>query len=482
MAGITAYGAYVPRARLQRGAIRATLGAGGGKGTRAVASYDEDTTSMAVEAGRIALRGRDADVAAVDQLYFATAAPAYLDKTNATAVHAGLALGEQVLAADFGGAVRSGVAALLAASQSTASTLVALSDTRTGRPGGVDEAAGGDAAAVFVLGEGTASAPVLAEVVTHASATGEFLDRWRLPGDATSKAWEERFGETEYVPLADAAFAAALKQADLTPEAVDHFIVVGVHPRAAKAFAARTGVRTEAFADDHTSTVGNTGTAAVGLVLADVLDRAGANETIVAVVLADGATAVVLRTTDALPGHRAAESVAAQVAAGDDSLSYATFLSWKGFLDREPPRRPDPVPPYAPPAARAGAWKYGFVATRCTECGTRWLPPARVCEHCKAVDKMAPEPMADVTARIRTFSVDNLAFTPSPPLIGVVLDFDGGGRFSCELTDADAARVAVGDEVEMTFRRTITAAGIHNYFWKARPVRTASTGRPAKES
>ena len=31
--------------------------------------------------------------------------------------------------------------------------------------------------------------------------------------------------------------------------------------------------------------------------------------------------------------------------------------------------------------------------------------------------------------------------------------------------------VAIGMEVEMVFRRLGTADGIHNYFWKARPVR-----------
>ena len=36
--------------------------------------------------------------------------------------------------------------------------------------------------------------------------------------------------------------------------------------------------------------------------------------------------------------------------------------------------------------------------------------------------------------------------------------------------DADPGSVAVGDRVEMTFRRMATARGIHNYFWKARPV------------
>jgi hypothetical protein len=29
----------------------------------------------------------------------------------------------------------------------------------------------------------------------------------------------------------------------------------------------------------------------------------------------------------------------------------------------------------------------------------------------------------------------------------------------------------MGTRVEMTFRRLFTADGIHNYFWKARPIR-----------
>ena len=30
--------------------------------------------------------------------------------------------------------------------------------------------------------------------------------------------------------------------------------------------------------------------------------------------------------------------------------------------------------------------------------------------------------------------------------------------------------MAIGDRIEMTFRRLFTADGIHNYFWKGRPV------------
>ena len=87
--GLIAYGTYLPYWRLQRSAITTALGAGGGRGTRAVASYDEDTTSMGVEAARVALRSAPGVEPSV---LFATTVPAYLDKTNATAIHAALDL------------------------------------------------------------------------------------------------------------------------------------------------------------------------------------------------------------------------------------------------------------------------------------------------------------------------------------------------------------------------------------------------------
>jgi len=84
---------------------------------------------------------------------------------------------------------------------------------------------------------------------------------------------------------------------------------------------------------------------------------------------------------------------------------------------------------------------------------------------------MTPDPLADVPATVTTYTVDRLAHTPSPPMLMVVLDFDGGGRMRCQLADAQEGEVRAGLRVEMTFRRLITAGGVHNYFWKARPAR-----------
>jgi hydroxymethylglutaryl-CoA synthase len=468
MADLVAYGTYIPRHRLARSGISSVLGSSGGKGTRSVAGYDEDATSMAVEAARDALRARGSE-AAPTRLLYATASPPYLDKTNANVVHAALRLDLGVLALDVVGSVRSGVGALVLAAETPGPTLAVLSDIRTGLPGSADEREGGDAAAAFVFAEGTEP---IAHVVAQAHSTDEFLDRWRLPGAPASRVWEERFGEHVYLPLADAAFADALKRAGVTPADVDVLVATGTHGRAVKAFSASSGVAR--VADDLATTVGNSGTAQPGLLLANVLDQAKPGQTIALVVLADGATAIVLRVTEAITQYRRRQTVAAQVEGGDTSLRYADFLSWRGFLTKEPPRRPDPVGPAAPPSHRSSHYKYGFVAHRCEECGTVHLPAVRVCVQCKATDRMVEVPMADRLGTVATFTIDHLAYSPSPPVIAAVVDFDGGGRFSCQLTDADPAQLAIGDRVDMTFRRIITASGVHNYFWKARPIGTAS--------
>ncbi|HEY1827830.1 MAG TPA: OB-fold domain-containing protein [Acidimicrobiales bacterium] len=470
-AGIVAWGTYLPYWRLQRSAIASVLGSGGGKGRRAVASYDEDTTTFGVEASRRALAWAGT---APQDLLFSTPAPAYLDKTSATTIHAALGLDRSCGAYDLVGSSRSAVATLLSALHGAPSrtSLAVLSDLRTGLSGSAEERDSGDGAVAFVCG----AQDTVAELIGRGSSTDEFLDRWRVPGEPDSHVWEERFGEELYVPLAREAFAAALKDAGISENEVDHAIVTGLHVRATKAVAGGLGVTKEAVVADRTADVGNLGAAHAGLLLADVLERATPGQVVVVLSLADGADAFVLRTTEALTAaqdRRAASgapSVGEQVAGGRDDLSYASFLTWRGQLHREPPRRPDPERPGAPIVHRSEEWKYAFVASRCLNCGFRHMPPTRACLNCKAIDQMQPETLANVHGTVATFTIDHLAYSLSPPVIGVIVDFDGGGRYRCELTDATAEGPVIGDRVEMTFRRVWTAQGVHNYFWKARPL------------
>src|ERR1700678_1781710 len=191
--GIVGYHAYLPGYRLQRGEIAAAIGSSA-RGVRCVAGYDEDSTTLGVAAALPAVRGREP---AVGSVWFATTDPVYADKTNATAIHAALDLPPDIIAADLGASLRSGIAALLVAARDGA--LAVLADRRGGPAGGADERDGADAAAAFLFGE----QDPLAEIIGTASVTAEFIDRWRAPGTPDGAAWEERFGEQRYTELAD---------------------------------------------------------------------------------------------------------------------------------------------------------------------------------------------------------------------------------------------------------------------------------------
>ncbi len=336
---------------------------------------------------------------------------------------------------------------------------------RTGLAGSADEAAGGDAAAAVLVGEGD---DVVAEYLGGASATEEFLDRWRVPGEIRSKVWDDKFSEITYVASGRQAFKEALAAAGLAPADVDTVAVAAPTARIGKGLAGRLGV--EKVAADLTDTVGATGAAQPGLLLAGMLEDAEPGQVLVLVVLSDGAEVLVFRTTDAIAGHTSAIPLATQLDGGAP-LTYNRFLSWRGMISLEPPRRPEPARVSGTAAARSTDWKYGFVGSRDNVDGTVFMPPSRVSFDGERTDEMTAEPMADVKGTIATFTVDRLAYSPSPPIVFAVVDFDDGGRLPIELTDTDADEVKIGSRVEMTFRRLYTADGIHNYFWKGKLIR-----------
>jgi hydroxymethylglutaryl-CoA synthase len=473
--GILSAAGYVPYRRLSRSDITAFMGSGGGKGTRAVASHDEDTTTIGLEAARLATRS--ARGGAPSALWFATSVPAYLDKTNATAIAAALRLPGTVPAYDFGGALRSGIGCLLTALAGAGNVLVVTADLRDGLPTSADESTGGDGGAAVLIGEGP---DVLATLVATASATDEFTDRWRAPGERQSKLWEERFGENRYVELGIDAFTRALDSAGVAAAEVGRVVVTGMHSRAIASLTKKLGLTPEQVGDDLSLTVGQAGVAHPLLVLSSALESMAGDATVqpgtvvVLLHLADGADAVVLKTTEALANWVPAKSVAQQISQGAE-LPYSKFLAWRGQLQPEPPRRPEPARVSSTAAHRSEEWKFGFVGSRDRSSGAVHLPPSRVSMEGGAVDDMEPMAMAERTGTVVTFTIDRLAYSPSPPIVFAIVDFDGGGRYPVELTDVDASEVKVGSRVEMTFRRLFSADGIHDYFWKARPVRQEGT-------
>ncbi len=108
-----------------------------------------------------------------------------------------------------------------------------------------------------------------------------------------------------------------------------------------------------------------------------MLEQAAPGEVVAVVSLADGADVLVFRTTPAIADWSAADPVADQVAAGAD-LPYGKFLTWRGMVTPEPPRRPEPQRVSSSAAWRNEDWKFGFVGSQDRTSGAVHLPPSRV--------------------------------------------------------------------------------------------------------
>lgn len=462
MAGILRYGSYVPYCRLQRARFE-----GGGRGERAIANFDEDATSLAVEAGREAMRGSGSAPAT---LLFASTSHAYAEKLNAAGVHAALDLPPGARLVDLSSSSGAGVAALGLASAigSGQPSLVCCADVVVGAPMGAREAMGGDAACAFLVGDGEGAA---AHILGSGSHAEELLDVWRGPEQQFARQWEERFAQQRLVPALASAFERSLAGSGLAPSDLKRVAVDSGHRKVGSLFARAAGLRPDQLADDLSGSVGRAGAAHGGLLLAGLLDSAEPGDNLAVLSASDGASALIVRAAEHISDHRPVHSVADWIQSKRADVAYETYLKWREILPFEPPRRPDPPRPAAPPMRRSERWKYAFVGSRCRSCGTVNLPPQVVCVQCGAVDSMDDVAYADETARVATYTVDHLAYSLQPPVVAAVIDYDQGGRFACELADVDPKKVEIGQELEMTFRRLYTADGVRNYFWKARPRR-----------
>ncbi|MPZ83198.1 MAG: hydroxymethylglutaryl-CoA synthase [Actinophytocola sp.] len=453
-ARLLAYASYRPAHELSRAAIGAALGmAQVGAGVRAVAGFDEDPITMAVGA----IRRLPPAARRTDWLYFATSSPVFLDKTNAAFVQAAVGGSQEALTLDVCG-LSSGFAALACAS-ATGGTAV-LSDLHTGRPGSTAESEGGDGAAAFLFGDGDTA---VADVVAICSRSLDLMDRWRVPGQRFAHVAEERLIASVHGAAVDDVVAEVTGAAGLDGLPV-RTVVAAPDRRLAATISARWG-RDSAVQTWHRDHVGYCGAADVGQLTASALDRSAAGDTILVISAASSVGAMLLRVLR--DGHPAnAEGSGRR----GRPVSYPDFLAWRGWLDREPPRRPDHAAPFPAAFHRNRDWKFALTGSRCQACGAVWLPPQRMCGSCHALDSVVPHPVADCPARLVALTTDGITGSLAPPAMAGVVDFDGGGRMSASLTDTSPGELEPGDPVQMVFRRTWADHGAPDYFWKGRPL------------
>src|ERR1043165_2305310 len=214
MVGIVAYGAYVPRLRLQRQAVYdankwfAAGLRGLAKGERSMANWDEDSITMAVEASRDCLTSHKAED--VRSLYFASTTHPFKDRQNAGVIGTALSIEQNLSASDIGGSLKAGTQALGAGRTHA--------HNRRPRVASANELNYGDGAAALLCG----TENVIAKLVGHHSVSMDFVDHFRGDESEFDYGWEERWirdeGYSKIVPPAIKAGLAAckLKGSDIT--------------------------------------------------------------------------------------------------------------------------------------------------------------------------------------------------------------------------------------------------------------------------
>ncbi|WP_018133064.1 OB-fold domain-containing protein [Effusibacillus pohliae] len=470
MVGIVSYGAYIPYYRLDRKKIADAFGERAMGGEKAVANFDEDSVSIAVSAGLDCLQGIDAS--GIGALFFASTTVPYEEKQAASTIAAALDLKKSTRVADVTGSLRGSSAALLAAFDAVQAggepVLAAAADCRLGAPQGTNEQLFGDGGAALLIGRGD---DVVARVLAVYSHTEEQIGVWRNRGDRFVQSWEERFVHTVYVQTVAASVRGVLAKSGLQPADFSKVVIAGPAPRAQLAAAASLGFQREQVQDLLLDTVGMTGTAHAPMMLAAVLEQASPGDRILYVSFGEGSDAIIFEVTEAIRRLPQRRGIRGHLPVKSDRLRYADYLKWRGILPTEPARRPETPRPSVTAMHRNYQQNLALYGSKCLECGTPQFPKQRVCVQCQAKDRMEDYRFYGRTAKVATYTIDHLAASPAPPTVVAVVDFAGGGRMICEVTDCDPAEMRIGMELEMTFRRLYEAGGIHNYFWKAKPKR-----------
>lgn len=464
--GLLATTRYVPRLRLERSEVFAqhrwmAPGLRGlAKGRRAIAHWDEDSVTMAVEAARQLAPGTPS------ALTLASTTLPFADRLNAGIVAAALGLDEGTALRDVASSSRAALAELAAALRQRGSALVLAAERRTARPASAQELIQGDGAAGAHVGTGA----VIAEFVAHRAVNADLVDHFREAGHAHDYGWEERWVRDEgYLKVALGALKGCLADAGVAAADVAHFAMPAPLPKVNEAVAKKLGVPASALVSTEHETVGDLGCAQPLAMLDAALRAAAPGALVLVAAFGSGCDALLLRRTGApcpggVPGDGKAET------------SYLKYLSFTGQIDLEWGMRAEMDNKTALTAAwRDHARAARFEGGRCSACGTVQFPRSAVCVNpdCRAQKTQAPVSLADARAKVMSHTTDFLAYTPHPPFQFGHVDFDDGARVLMEFTDADNGELAVGLPLRMVYRVKDfdRQRGFRRYFWKATPVR-----------
>lgn len=336
---IIGYGAYIPHYRLPTTEI-ARVWRGGGSGPnieKAVASIDEDTVTMAIEAAQYAINM--AGVKNLGAIFVGTESKPYAVKPTSTIV--AQALGQHfTLAADLEFACKAATEAMQVITGLVGSSMIDYGlaigvDTAQGRPGDELEFTAASGSAAFVLAK--ANSDALADIDCSVSFVTDTGDFWRRAHERYPRHLSRFTGEPAYFYHIESAVSELFRETGLKPSDFTYAVFHQPNPRFPVEVARRLG-----FNDEQIRTgllnplIGNTYAASSPIGLAAVLDEAKPGERILLASFGSGAgsDAFCLTVKDAIERKRGINPTVRSMLERGIRIDYSTYTKFRGKLSR----------------------------------------------------------------------------------------------------------------------------------------------------
>jgi len=488
MIGITSYGGYIPRLRLDRMSIFQAMGWFApaivmvAQGERSFCNWDEDSLTMAVAASRDCLKGLDKTQ--VDAVYLASTTLPFSDRSNAGIVQGALNLKDDLQSQDFTSSLRSGTSALISALSAVKAgdkqqVLVTASDKRETKAAYFYEMWFGDGAASILVGDSN----VIAEFKGSYSVSADFIDHFRGSANRFDYMWEERWVRDEgYSKIIPQAVKGLFRKLNISMAEVDKFIFPCFFKAEHRNIAKSLGAPADKVMDNMHEVCGETGTAHPLVMLAAALEEAKPGDRLLVAGFGQGCDALYFQVTDNILTLPKRTGIGGSLKNKKTIDNYLKFLKFRDLIQTEMGIRAEaPTQTAMTVLWRKHKMLFGLVGGKCRECGTPQFPKMDICVNPECHKSYSQEDyeFADQPARVKSFTADLLVVSVDPPAVYGMVEFENGGRFMADFTDCELADVFVDQPVQLTFRKRYTdkERGFTGYFWKAIP----QPGKPIKK-
>jgi hydroxymethylglutaryl-CoA synthase len=296
--GIVGYGVYIPRYRIKVEEIAKVWGGNAENVSRgllisekAVAGFDEDTSTISVEAARSAVEMADIDPKRIGAIYVGSESHPYTVKPTATIVADAIDATPELTAADYEFACKAGTAGIQTCMGLVSSDMIEFgmaigADTAQGAPGDALEYTAASGGVAYIIGK---EEPIARFEGTY-SYTTDTPDFWRKEGQAYPRHGGRFTGAPAYFKHVYNASKGLMDKLDLTPEDFEYAVFHQPNGKFPRNVAKMLGFSNDQIKDGMlVDRIGNTYSGSSVLGLANILDIAKAGERILMTSFGSGA-------------------------------------------------------------------------------------------------------------------------------------------------------------------------------------------------